>query len=366
MPGYTLVPVDYQPDFDDYSLVPVDYDPFAADGPIRQAPTQPASQPQPNAGFGQPPSAPQPPGQDPHAQYQALRPMLGDRNAMLATVYPELRQTLIAQALAARQQPGQTSEPAPAGGVSGVTQQLQTQTQPAQPQPQTQPQQPAGAGQPGVNGPAAGNSPGGSGGGAGNAGSDPRNPIWAQGWSPESAGFDGYANPTPTQPLTDDQLALIRQEIAESPQKHIGSLAWDFWLAKGTYPEGTDKCNLFVYEMLTGAGASPGTPHGWRHPSSPRAGEWADPNYAIPGWHVLGPDESPQPGDVVAQAKDFANGASGHVMIVGPNNTFLGVGEPDHPEIKKDPERIRSIPKKDSIVGDDAKGPLLYRRFVGP
>jgi hypothetical protein len=151
MPGYTLLPVDYQPDFDDYSLVPVDYDPFAADGPIRQAPTQPASQPQPNAGFGQPPSAPQPPGQDPHAQYQALRPMLGDRNAMLATVYPEVRQTLIAQALAGRQQPDQTSEPAPTGGVSGVTQQAQTQTQPTQPQPQTLPQQPATAvGQPGV------------------------------------------------------------------------------------------------------------------------------------------------------------------------------------------------------------------------
>ena len=32
MPGYSLVQVDYQPDFGDYSLVPVDYDPFAADG----------------------------------------------------------------------------------------------------------------------------------------------------------------------------------------------------------------------------------------------------------------------------------------------------------------------------------------------
>jgi hypothetical protein len=190
MPGYTLVPVDYQPDFDGYSLVPVDYDPFAADGPIQQARTQLASQPQPNAGFDQPPSAPQTPGsapplppivpndgqapsvpqpgQDPHSQYQALRPMLGDRNAMLATVYPEVRQALIAQALAGQQQPGQTSEPAPTGGVSGVTQQPPTPTQPAQPQPQTQPQQPAtGAGQPGVNGPATGNSPSGSGGIAG-------------------------------------------------------------------------------------------------------------------------------------------------------------------------------------------------------
>jgi hypothetical protein len=31
MPDYSLVPVDYQPDFSDFSLVPVDYDPFADD-----------------------------------------------------------------------------------------------------------------------------------------------------------------------------------------------------------------------------------------------------------------------------------------------------------------------------------------------
>jgi len=120
MADYSLIPVDYQPDFGDYSLVPVDYDPFIADDIIQRTRTQLASQPQPDAGFDQPPSAPQtpgsapplspivpndgqapsvpqPPGQDLHSQYQALRPMLGDRNAMLATAYPEVRQTLIAQ-----------------------------------------------------------------------------------------------------------------------------------------------------------------------------------------------------------------------------------------------------------------------------
>jgi len=286
MPDYSLIPVDYQPNFDGYSLVPVDYDPFAADGVTQHAQIQ------------------QPPGP----------------------------------------------------------------TQPEQPQPQTQPQQPApGAGQPGVNGPATGSGLSGSGGGAGvgNAGSDPNNPTWAQAQSSESIPFGSNANPTPTQPLTDDPLAFIRQKIVEAAQKQIRSPAWDFKLAKGTYPEGTDKCNLFVYEMLTGAGASPGTPHGWIHPSGPRAGEWADPNYAIPGWRVLGPDEPPQPGDVVAQPKDYSNGASGHVMIVGPNNTFMGVGPPDHPEIRTDPERIESIPKKDDIVAGHAKGPLLYRRYIG-
>jgi hypothetical protein len=63
MPGYSLVPVDYQPNFDGYSLVPVDYDPFAAGGLTQQAqlqqpptPTQPAPpQPQqPATGAGQP------------------------------------------------------------------------------------------------------------------------------------------------------------------------------------------------------------------------------------------------------------------------------------------------------------------------
>ena len=57
MPGYTLVPVDYQPDFDDYSLVPVDYNPFAADGVAQQAQIQLAQaqpQQQPPAGAGQP------------------------------------------------------------------------------------------------------------------------------------------------------------------------------------------------------------------------------------------------------------------------------------------------------------------------
>jgi hypothetical protein len=67
MPGYSLVPVDYQPDFEGYSLAPVDYDPFPEDGTIQQAGTQLASQPQPDAGFDQPPSAPQTPGSAPPA-----------------------------------------------------------------------------------------------------------------------------------------------------------------------------------------------------------------------------------------------------------------------------------------------------------
>jgi hypothetical protein len=42
------------------------------------------------------------------SQYQALRPILGDHKAMLATVHPDIGKTLIAQALADRQ-PGNTN-----------------------------------------------------------------------------------------------------------------------------------------------------------------------------------------------------------------------------------------------------------------
>lgn len=41
MLDFSLVPVDYQPNFGDYSLVPVDYDPFAGDDASRPAQFQP-------------------------------------------------------------------------------------------------------------------------------------------------------------------------------------------------------------------------------------------------------------------------------------------------------------------------------------
>jgi len=40
MPDYSLVPVEYQPEFEGVSLVPVDYDPFSAEDMIQQARAQ--------------------------------------------------------------------------------------------------------------------------------------------------------------------------------------------------------------------------------------------------------------------------------------------------------------------------------------
>ena len=247
--------------------------------------------------------------------------------------------------------------------ADGATQQAQIQLAQTQPQGPPQQQPATGAGQPGVNGPATGNSPSGSGGGAGvgNAGSDPSNPTWARGWLPESAPFGGNANPTPTaspvnQAKTNDPLALIRQRIVEAAQKQIGSADWHFEVAKGNFGPKTDKCNLFVYDVLNDAGASPGLPNGhWWKSYPPLAGNWADPSFAIPGWRVLSSGESPQPGDVVGQRIQWPNGATGHVMIVGPNANFIGVGES---------EMIENVAAK--MMGKDKPGGLLVYRRYGP
>ena len=57
MPDFSLVPVDYQPDFGDVSFVPVDHDPFApnrAEDIIHQANVQSASQPQQTRTYNNP------------------------------------------------------------------------------------------------------------------------------------------------------------------------------------------------------------------------------------------------------------------------------------------------------------------------
>lgn len=78
---------------------------------------------------------------------------------------------------------------------------------------------------------------------------------------------------------------------------------------------------MYVYEVITAAGASPGLPNGnpirraFGGGYPPVAGQWADASYNIPGWTALGPGERPQPGDVAAWAHGYSD-ATGHMAIV--------------------------------------------------
>ena len=123
----------------------------------------------------------------------------------------------------------------------------------------------------------------------------------------------------------EDKLTLaerVRDYIVKTAEKYIGSQSWIDAATRRNYLAGSNKSNLFVYEILTEAGASPGLPNIRLWGSPPLAGQWADPSYPIPAWEVL--ISSPS-GDVVAQQIGYSD-ASGHVMIVGGDNTVIGTG----------------------------------------
>ena len=82
------------------------YQPGADLDPTPSAAQAPLLQPQPwsnVSGVGRPSYGAQTTAPNPASQYQALRPVLGDHNAMLATINPEVGKALLAQALASRQ-----------------------------------------------------------------------------------------------------------------------------------------------------------------------------------------------------------------------------------------------------------------------
>lgn len=130
-------------------------------------------------------------------------------------------------------------------------------------------------------------------------------------------------------------------------------------MVNGDYPADSDKCNLFVYQVTTQAGATPGLPHGhwfWkRYP--PNAVDWTHPSVEIPQWRLLWIGERPEPGDVIAQSLNYVD-ATGHVMIVGFNDTVIGTGDSG----KGPPGTIEMIPRPQNL-GPKPRGPERYRRW---
>lgn len=115
--------------------------------------------------------------------------------------------------------------------------------------------------------------------------------------------------------ITDDP-AKRRQQIVKKAKSHKGSTDWAYSKEKGRFGADTNKCNLFVDDILSEAGVYTSDPNGRLAVvglgTPVTAGQWADANYNIPGWQVV---TSPQAGDVVAIAANFTD-ATGHVGIM--------------------------------------------------
>jgi len=179
--------------------------------------------------------------------------------------------------------------------------------------------------------------------------------------------FDRAANSRDSGPVLSAQ-DITRVDIALTAEDYVGSTRWSYntldprTLLMG-YPVGTNKCSLFVAQVLGWNSAGPGFPnHGQHFDHPPNAGQWADPNFSIKGWAVLGQDAKPEAGDVAAQGARFSD-AFGHVMIVGTDGTLIGTvdGRDVSPQ-----GVVAKIPLKENIVPVGQRtGPIMFRRFIG-
>lgn len=157
-------------------------------------------------------------------------------------------------------------------------------------------------------------------------------------------------------------IAATRATIAAEALKYRNRPDWAYSATKGPYGPGTNKCNLFVYDVLAAAGAPVPMRVRWswrefgdvKYP--PLAGQWADPGVNISGWVVLKvPPDSPQPGDVAAMKGDYDD-ASGHVGIVTSLNPPSTVSVPsDSPVVEERGWGFRP----------NEQGQVVFRRYVG-
>ncbi|MNL13171.1 hypothetical protein D3C87_1340730 [compost metagenome] len=148
----------------------------------------------------------------------------------------------------------------------------------------------------------------------------------------------------------------IQNKIAKIAESYIGDTRWAFDESKSNFAEGTNKCNLFVYDVTTEAGAGPGLPNKMKgfKSSPPTAGQWADPDYKIPGWKVV---TSPRRGDVAAYSFRYSN-ASGHVGIMNSKTTSVGANH--HIVRQTDFGYSRShFPPSSTPLN------YVYRRYIG-
>lgn len=116
-------------------------------------------------------------------------------------------------------------------------------------------------------------------------------------------------------------MSHFAKSIVRVAEAKIGSNDWAYDKAKDNFPANTNKCNKFVYDVMVEANVRP-LPEVSRYVVLSRpltAGEWATPGVDIDGWTVV---TDPQPGDVVAEAHNYAD-ATGHVgIVVGEKQTI--------------------------------------------
>lgn len=146
----------------------------------------------------------------------------------------------------------------------------------------------------------------------------------------------------------DNRIETVKVAIFDIPKKIIttalkyrNSTTWAYATQKtsarhptnGTvvFPNGSNKCNLFVHDVLIESGVSVAwIEHGksiyvpfYKRLSPPTAGEWADSSKLTASWFS---NNEPKAGDIGAYSKDYTD-ASGHVGFIIAKGVCISAGE---------------------------------------
>lgn len=171
--------------------------------------------------------------------------------------------------------------------------------------------------------------------------------------------------------------SLIGNKIANTARGYLNSTLWGNNVATGNFSVGTNKCNKFVSACLQGVGIDVSNINGnfLRRATGngypPVAGQWANPNYNIEGFRVLGSGEDPIPGDIVGGAFPYSD-ATGHVAIFSgydDNGNMLAIGTNGVIIIENDwPHRaVHGLDKSHQPIppGQPRYNPVTFRRYNG-
>ncbi|OQW89618.1 MAG: hypothetical protein BWK78_07615 [Thiotrichaceae bacterium IS1] len=128
----------------------------------------------------------------------------------------------------------------------------------------------------------------------------------------------------------------IVKHIVEAAKQQVGSSQWSYYGSVGGlcwFRSKSNKCNKFVYDILTEAGVPVPTIRGRFNHCPPTASDWASPMVEIQGWEIV--IGLPQPEDVVAVQHEYSD-ATGHVGIVSGEKTTISQSSETHKVVEND------------------------------
>jgi uncharacterized protein RhaS with RHS repeats len=158
--------------------------------------------------------------------------------------------------------------------------------------------------------------------------------------------------------LVEDSPANLarRTAIDQIARSYIGSTAWAFAGKKDDFGPNTNKCNKFVFDVLSQAGASPYYTPKNGVPRPPMAGDWANTRAKIPNWRPLSPNEKAMPGDVAAFPLPGHSTYTGHSGII----TSCGCAAGGNSNVSAHDEMVFTV--VDQFTWELG---VVYRRYTG-